>query len=430
MTDSWGNISRPEQTVYPLSFRNDALPDQRPFLPIGMRRSYGDVCTNHNGSVLDTTSLSRFICYDKDLGVVRCESGVTLWEVLNLTVPHGWFLPVTPGTSFVTLGGAVANDVHGKNHHVAGSFGCFVRQFKLRRTDGSELICSRENNADLFAATVGGLGLTGVITWVELDLKSVSDPTMDVESIEYANFKEFLSLSRESEQSHEYHVSWVDCLGRGAQSGRGVFFRANHNTERSRLSRGLFRSRWNVPGLLGKAPPLINPLTLRAFNVLYRYRNRGRKSYIEPAEKYFYPLDGLLAWNRIYGRRGFYQFQCVVPFENSEAISELLVRIEKSGQGSFLSVMKTMGSIRSPGLLAFSRPGITLALDFPNGGDRTLGLMKSLEATVVEADGAIYPAKDAVMSSATFKAGYPNYSNFEQYLDPGICSDFWRRVFH
>lgn len=429
MSESWGNVVKPDQGIHPLDFVDDNLPDHPQLLAVGQRRSYGDVCTNHRGVVLDTSALTRFISFDSVRGRLRCESGVTLWQALLLIVPRGWFLPVTPGTSFVTVGGAVANDVHGKNHHVAGSFGCFVNCLALRRTDGTTLVCSRDDNAELFAATIGGLGLTGLILWVELDLKAIESSRLDVESIEYANFHEFLALSQEAEKTHEYHVSWVDCLGKSERRGGGVFFRANHRHGVRELDRELMRSRKTVPSLVGKGPPLINPLTLKLFNTAYRHQNRGQRSYTESAEKYFYPLDGLIGWNKIYGRRGFYQFQCVVPFEHSAAITELLAHIEQSGQGSFLSVMKTMGEIASPGMIAFSRPGVTLALDFPNKGKRTLQLFSTLEQIVVEAGGAIYPAKDAVMSAATFSAGYPGAEIFSRFIDPGMSSDFWRRVF-
>ncbi len=430
MTNSWGNVNRGDQSVHSIQFITDDFPSGKSLLPIGMRRSYGDVCTNSNGSVIDSTRLSRFIRFDQVNGVLVCESGVTFWEILNLIVPYGWFLPVTPGTSFITIGGAVANDVHGKNHHVAGSFGCFVRSFGLRRSDGQVLLCDNVHNADYFAATIGGLGLTGLITWVEFSLKRAPNPDVHVESIEYRSYRDFLALSEATEKTHEYHVSWVDCLANGSSAGRGVFLRANHLSETLDSARKPTRTTRVVPAVVGKGWSLVNSVSLRLFNKLYLHRNSGTREYNEVFEKYFYPLDAIRDWNRIYGRKGFYQFQCVVPFENKLIITDLLELISKSGQGSFLSVLKTMGEIESPGMMSFSRPGVTLALDFPNLGTKTTDLFRTMELIVAHANGALYPAKDALMSVEMFKQSYPRCDEFSHYVDPAFSSDFWRRVYH
>lgn len=429
MSDSWGNLIRPTQTKYSARWRTDTLPEtERSLLAVGNRRSYGDVCINDGGAVIDVSRLCKFITFDESTGIVRCESGVTLWEVAQLVVPEGWFLPVTPGTSFVTVGGAVANDVHGKNHHVAGSFGCFVRCFGLQRSNGDALECSVSSNPELFSATIGGCGLTGLITWVEFSLRRISNPKLAVESIPYSNYPDFLRLSAESEQSHEYCVSWIDCLAVGPQLGSGVFFRANHIDQQGDLSSALQMGERTIPALVGKGFPLVNRISLRVFNSLYKKAHAEQKDYLESFSKFFYPLDSLLEWNRIYGRRGFYQFQCVVPFNNASVITELLSMIRSANQGSFLSVLKTMGDKASPGLMSFCRPGVTLALDFPNGGKKTIGLLRALESIVSEADGAIYPAKDAVMSDTSFRQYYPSVEEFLSFTDPAFSSSFWRRV--
>ena len=436
-TSSWGNLYRGEQSLSTVRWRNDTIPVTPPtMLAIGNRRSYGDVCVNEGGVAIDMMGLNRFISFDREAGVLRCEAGVTLREIANLTIPAGWFLPVTPGTSFVSIGGAVANDVHGKNHHLVGSFGCFVRSFELRRSSGEALVCSPHQNARLFSATIGGCGLTGAIVWVEISLKRIFNTTLNVESISYSSYEEFLRLSTESEQSHEYCVSWINCLAVGDKLGSGVFFRANHEqTAVQAPERGsLDPDSWmenktrSVPAIFGKGVPLINQLSLRVFNSLYTRTHAGNKHYVESFQKYFYPLDALLNWNRIYGRRGFFQFQCVVPFANQNAIADILGQISTSGQGSFLSVLKTMGDTRSPGMMSFCRPGVTLALDFPNGGKKTRRLLSDLEAIVVEAEGAIYPAKDAVMSAHTFQQCYPALEDFKQCVDDAYSSGFWRRV--
>jgi len=344
--------------------------------------------------------------------------------VVKFAVPRGWFLPVTPGTGFVTVGGAVANDVHGKNHHVAGSFGCFVNSFGLRRSKEGELVCSETENTSLFAATIGGLGLTGTITWVEFRLKPMRYSLMAVESVAYEGYEDFLSLSSESELSHEYCVSWINCL---SNAGRGVFFRGNH-ADTGSLNASLDSDARSVPAIVGAGFPLVNQLSLQLFNHAYMRVHTGTRNYNEAIGKFFYPLDSLLNWNRIYGRKGFYQFQCVVPFDNASVLTEVLTKISKDKQGSFLSVLKTMGSISSPAMLSFCRPGVTLALDFPNRGRRTRKLLATLEKMTMEAGGAIYPAKDAVMSADTFVQSFPGLSDFTRFIDPAYTSSFWQRV--
>ena len=424
MSDSWGNLYRPTQDTVALNWRTDSIAAKDQMLAVGNRRSYGDVCVNDGGTVIDLSCLNKFIAFDRANGILRCEAGVTLWQVAKFCVPQGWFLPVTPGTGFVTVGGAVANDVHGKNHHVSGSFGCFVKSLGLRRSKEGDLTCSGTENPSLYAATIGGLGLTGTITWVEIQLKSMRNSLMDVESIEYNSYEEFLSLSSTSENSHEYCVSWIDCL---SNTGRGVFFRANH-ADTGSLDAPLDNRARTVPSIVGAGVPLVNQLSLKLFNKVYMRTHSGTRSYNETIAKFFYPLDSLLHWNRIYGRKGFYQFQCVVPYDNASVLTEILAKISKGRQGSFLSVLKTMGSISSPALLSFCRPGVTLALDFPNRGARTRNLLAELEKITMEAGGAIYPAKDATMSPDTFEQSFPKLSDFTQYIDPAYTSSFWQRV--
>ncbi len=424
MNDSWGNICRPRQTQSNLNWRTDVLPVADKKLVVGNRRSYGDVCINDGGAIIDATGLNRFISFDRSTGIVRCEAGVTLWQVAKFAVPLGWFLPVTPGTGFVTVAGAVANDVHGKNHHVAGSFGCFVKKLQLRRSNGDELVCSETENTELFAATIGGLGLTGFISWVEFALKPIQHSMMAVDSVSYNSYEEFLALSSESEKTHEYCVSWIDCLDK---SGRGVFFRGKH-AEEGGLDADLEAAKRSVPALVGAGFPLVNQLSVYLFNATYMRAHAGNRQYTETIAKFFYPLDSLLNWNRIYGRKGFYQFQCVVPLENAEVLKEVFACISAANQGSFLSVLKTMGSIASPALLSFCRPGVTLAIDFPNRGKKTMQLLSTLEDLVMHAGGAIYPAKDATMSAATFEKSFPKLAEYIQYVDPAFTSSFWQRV--
>lgn len=426
---SWNRIPSvsPERQ---LLLQEHRLPSERqtpyPLLAHGNGRSYGDVCLSDQGTLLQTTALDRFICLDAATGVLRCESGISLYAILQQIVPRGWFLPCTPGTGFATLGGALANDVHGKNHHAAGSFGDHVRAFELLRSDGSRRICTPTENRELFRATIGGLGLTGLVTWVELQLMPVCGPWMWVESRRFENLDAFWSLNAEAEARWPYTVAWIDCLASAQARGRGILFCGRHAPVQEQPPR-YSGSRLSVPF----DPPisLINGLTLRAFNALY-YRQptcpQGQLSHYRP---YFYPLDAIQNWNRIYGRRGFYQYQCVLPPASAEgATGAILDAIAHSGEGSFLAVLKTFGDRPSPGMLSFARPGTTLALDFPNRGARTRALFQQLDALVAEAGGALYPAKDARMPGELFRAGYPQWESFAQYIDPAFMSHFWKRV--
>jgi len=426
---SWNRLPRVSpKAVHTLTNRQETLPDTlpTPYLAHGNGRSYGDVCLTETGSLLMTRGLDRFIDFDPVQGIVRCEPGVTLGEVLALVVPHGWFLASTPGTKCATVGGSIANDVHGKNHHDVGSFGHHVRAFELWRSDGSVIECRPGQNGDWFRATIGGLGLTGLIRWAEIQLMPVQNPWMWVQSQRFSNLDEFWVLNREAETNWPYTVAWIDCLAKGKARGRGILLSGQHAAAQTNLP-AVKTGEKRVPF----DPPfsLVNGLSLRAFNTLY-YRQpvkpQGGLTHYAP---YFYPLDAIQDWNRIYGRKGFYQYQCVIPPEDAEeATAALLDTIAKHGEGSFLAVLKTFGSKPSLGMLSFPRPGTTLALDFPNRGDKTLRLLSELDVIVKEAGGALYPGKDARMSGELFQSGYPEWQTFSEYIDPNFSSRFWQRV--
>ena len=424
---SWGRYPVKDQKGVEFGWRHDSLPVDRNFLPQGSARSYGDCCMNAQGLVVSTTPLRNLISFDPDTGVLRCEAGVMLKDILDVFEPRGWFLPVTPGTKYATVGGAIANDVHGKNHHVAGTFGCHVLAFELLRSDGSRHLCTPADNEGLFAATIGGLGLTGVILWADILLKRVENSAIRSESFKYRTLREFFSLSEESESTHEYTMAWVDCLAGGASTGRGHFIRGNHaSAVDARLKHK------PLPLVIPVDPPvsLVNPLSLRLFNSLYYHRQREYKvTSLTPYDPFFYPLDGIRQWNRMYGPKGFLQYQFVIPMENSEeGIAEVLRRIAASRAGSFLAVLKVFGNRPSPGLMSFPRPGTTLALDFPFQGEKTHALFRSFDDVVRQAGGAIYPAKDAHMTEDDFKRYYPRWQELLQWKDPNIQSSFWQRV--
>ncbi|CAG2140163.1 Decaprenylphosphoryl-beta-D-ribose oxidase [Cupriavidus yeoncheonensis] len=430
---SWGRSVRSDCALLALPCRTEELPPLPDFagsyLPFGNGRSYGDSCLNTGGALLSTHGLDRFIAFDPGSGILCCESGVQLAEISRLMVPRGWFLPVTPGTRFVTIGGAIANDVHGKNHHGQGTFGCHVLRFMLRRSDGAEWLCSPDENPDWFSATIGGLGLTGLILWAEIQLRRIENPWIVSEAERFSHIDEFFELS-ESGTSYEYKVAWLDCSGPGRRMGRGIFTRADHAPAGFRRE-GAARAK--RPAAVGFTPPfsLVNTWSVRAFNSLYFHRAGNEAvSASGHCESYFYPLDHVRHWNRIYGPRGFYQYQCVVPSDGQgrEAVAELLRLIAGSGMASFLAVLKQFGDRPSPGLLSFPQPGTTLALDFPNRGEALHRLFASLDAVVMAVRGRLYPAKDARMPGNVFRAGYPQWHRFSSYIDPAFSSSFWRRV--
>lgn len=424
---SWGRLGVWKHEVVALSDRHhvaEAIRGRIPGLAYGMGRSYGDVCLNPEGRLWKTAGLDKFIAFDDVSGRIICEAGVLLRDIQRLAISRGWMLPVTPGTQFVTVGGAIANDVHGKNHHAFGTFGNHVRHLSLLRTDGALIECGPGQEPEWFAATVGGLGLTGFILTVEIALRRVAGAWMDTETIPFGSLGEFFALAGESEAAWEYTVSWIDCMARG--SSRGIFMRANHAAIPDCTEPA--GKKMAVPFV----PPvsLVNRLSLKPFNSAYfnskkRQAGTARMHY----QPFFYPLDNLREWNRMYGPKGFYQYQCVVPRKcGKEAAQEMLAEIAGAGEGSFLAVLKTFGAGRSPGMLSFPMPGATLALDFPNMGERTLKLFERLDAIVRHAGGRLYPAKDARMPRTLFEESYPALGRFLPYRDPGISSAMSRRL--
>lgn len=395
-------------------------------MAFGCGRSYGDSCLAASNHVIAMRGLDRFEHVDWDSGLIRAQAGITIGEVIAQALRRGWFVPVTPGTKFVTLGGAVANDVHGKNHHVMGTFGRHVRRIVLYRTDEGVVACSPTDRPELFAATIGGLGLTGVILSVELQLRPVASGLIAQRSIRFGDLDEFFALSREHDHAHEYTVAWVDCLATGRSAGRGHYIFGDHTEGDDR--------RAAAPGRLAMPidPPfsLVNGLSLRMFNTLYYHRQRAREvKRVVGYDPFFYPLDKLCAWNRMYGRKGFQQYQCVVPAAVAkDAIGAMMAEIARSGMGSFLAVLKHCGDISSPGKMSFPMPGASLALDFPQREPAITRLFSRLDNIVHESGGRLYPAKDAHMSASHFRSAYPGWIEVEALRDPLLMSHFWKRV--
>jgi len=427
---SWGRLTHAPHDVIALADRDRVgavvAASRTPALAYGNGRSYGDVCLNESGVLWTTRGLDRFIAFDPASGRLACEAGVTLDEIIEMALPQGWFPAVTPGTRFVTVGGAVANDVHGKNHHGAGTFGDHVDALTLQRTDGTTIVCSREREADWFRATVGGLGLTGLITSLEMRLRPVDGGWIETTTTPFESLDAFYALADAASTRDEYTVAWIDCNGSRGGALRGLFFAGRHAASNAALPSTRRRA---VP----LTPPLslVTPLSVRWFNRLYyRQHSTAPAATRQDYRTFFYPLDAVLDWNRIYGPRGFYQYQCVVPQAvQRDATRELLDLIAASGTGSFLAVLKTFGDRPSAGLLSFPIAGTTLALDFPNRGAATLDLFERLDRCVAAAGGRLYAAKDARMPAALFKAGYPEWRAFEAFRDPGISSQMARRLF-
>lgn len=436
--ESWGRLSRdPHQLT---ALQSDRLAAQirgtTPGICFGNGRSYGDVCLNPHGNAWLTRTLDRFIDFDEHSGVLRCQAGVLLRDIQRTLVPRGWMLPVTPGTQLITVGGAIANDVHGKNHHKLGSFGDHVLSLLLQRTDGTQITCAvtdepGSSSHTLLRATIGGLGLTGVITEATLQLRRVESAWLDTDTVPYHSLAEFFELADSSEQDWEHTVSWIDCLsGSTGHDVRGIFLRANH--ARAASPQVATHKHAGAQPSIPFTPPLslVNRLSLRPFNAMY-YRLQARKQGPGRAhyEGFFYPLDAVQHWNRMYGPRGFYQYQCVLPpAVSQDGMAAMLNAIRSAGEGSFLAVLKTFGERRAPGLLSFPMAGATLALDFPNRGQRTQQLFERLDAIVRECQGRIYAAKDARMPRDLFEAGYPALETFLPCRDPGISSALSRRL--
>lgn len=425
---SWGGLSALPHRVVSLFDRNQVgeVIAKGPFpgLAYGMGRSYGDVCLNPQGTLWSTRGLDAFIAFDENSGYLLCEAGVLLKDIQRLLIPQGWMLPVTPGTQMVTVGGAIANDVHGKNHHVAGSFGNHLQHIRLLRTDGQLIDCGPDSYPEWFAATVGGLGLTGVIVQAGIQLCRVAGPWFDTETLPYSNVEEFFELADGSESDWEYTVSWIDCLS--DEAGPGVFMRANPS---EKVDSPPVHD-WHLSMPFSPPCSLVNRFSLRAFNALYYWSKQyGAGRSISHYESFLYPLDRLRHWNRIYGAKGFYQYQNLLPrTDGEEGVKAMLKEVARYNEGAFLAVLKTFGKKQSLGMLSFPREGVSLALDFPNRSDRSLALFERLDAITREAGGRIYPAKDARMPPDLFESGYPRLAEFLKYRDPGISSSLSRRL--
>ncbi|MFM9975828.1 MAG: FAD-dependent oxidoreductase [Beijerinckiaceae bacterium] len=424
---SWGGLEAGVTAVlHPRDPATLRLPNSA-WLAYGNGRSYGDSCFPESGILIDMRGMKRIMAFNPETGLIRSEAGLTLGDLITNVSKAGWFPAVVPGTRHVTLGGALANDIHGKNHHRAGSFGDHVTAFELLRSDGSRTICTPDQNAGLFRATIGGMGLTGLISWIEMQLMRVSSPDLSQDILPLENLDDFFRLAPASDASHAYSVAWIDSLATGDKLGRGVLLRANHASSGA-LAKGRGKPLFSVPF----TPPfsLINALTLRAFNAAYRQRSLMQQgSRHVNHDSFFFPLDAVGHWNRLYGPAGLRQHQSVLPMAGAKAaVTALIKATQKARHGSFLTVLKLFADRPAAGMMSFPKAGATLTLDFPYHGQKTDRLLDQLDAITIAAQGRVNPYKDAHMSAATFAASYPEADSFQPFIDPLARSRFAVRV--
>jgi FAD/FMN-containing dehydrogenase len=419
-----GHVYRPEN-IEDIQELFSAHPD-RHYIARGLGRSYGDTALSEDGLIL-MTRLNHFISFDPTTGVLEAEAGVSLEDISKTFVPQGFFLPVTPGTKFITLGGAIANDVHGKNHHVDGCFSNFVISFTLMLANGDIIECSREQNEEIFWATVGGIGLTGLILTVKLKLRPIETAYIEVTYRKAKNIYEALEMFSETDDHYQYSVAWIDCLSTGNSLGRSVLMQGNHATEKKLAEyKNVAQPLWIKPQRKLTVPfelPsfTLNYWTIKAFNAMYSRLYKDGTTKIESYDKYFYPLDGVNHWNRAYGRKGFIQYQVVLPPETSkEALIEMLKRFSQTKRSSFLAVLKSSGA-QNQGMLSFPFSGHTLALDIPIRNNHLFSFLKEMDEWVLQMGGRIYLAKDSLVSPEHFALMYPRLSEFKEIirsLDP------------
>lgn len=412
---NWGNYPVVETDERSFSFAEqlgDTLLQSDGLIARGNGRCYGDASLAPN--TVSTLKYNKILSFDTERGLFECQSGITLDQVLEVIVPKGWFLPVTPGTKFITVGGAVASDVHGKNHHVDGAFSAHVVEMDVLLADGSTITCSAQNHSDLFWATCGGMGLTGIITRVLFDLKKIETSYIRQKQVKARNLEELIQLF-DQYKDYTYSVAWIDCLKKGKGFGRSILILGEHATVKE-----LDGNKKNKPLQLPKKKQItfpfnlpsfvLNQFTVKAFNFLYYGKNRKREiNNIVSYEPFFYPLDAILHWNRGYGKKGFVQYQFVLPLASKQGLIEILQRISDAGLGSFLAVLKVFG--QQDDLISFPTEGYTLALDFPVRKG-LFEFLDELDAIVLRYGGRLYLSKDARMKPEIFWQSYPTAQQF------------------
>lgn len=412
---NWGNypvIESDEQSFSSQSQLEQIVRDNTDYIARGNGRCYGDASLAN--TTVSTLKFDKVIAFDINTGMFECQSGLTLDQILDIVVPKGWFLPVTPGTKYITVGGAVGSDVHGKNHHVEGSFSNHIAEMELVLADGSVVVCGPNVLPDLFEATCGGMGLTGVITRVRFQLKKIETSFIRQKQIKASNLEEVIRLFEEYKH-FTYSMAWIDCLKKGKHFGRSILIVGEHattaelNEKRKKDPLQLPKKKkitfpFNLPSWV------LNTFTVKAFNFLYYNKNVKKEiNNVVPYEPFFYPLDAILHWNRGYGKKGFIQYQFVLPLEAKDGLVAILKRISAEGLGSFLAVLKVFGKQES--MISFPFEGYTLALDFPVRKG-LFEFLDELDQIVLQYGGRLYMSKDARMKPGILQAGYPELDKF------------------
>jgi decaprenylphospho-beta-D-ribofuranose 2-oxidase len=416
---NWGNYpvieANEESFAFPEQLQ-ELLSRGESFIPRGNGRCYGDASLAN--TTISTLKFDKILSFDRLGGVFECQSGLTLDQILEVVVPAGWFLPVTPGTKFITVGGAVASDVHGKNHHIDGSFSNHILEMEIVLSSKETIHCTPQINNDLFEATCGGMGLTGVISRVKFQLKKIETSFIRQKQIKAANLEELIHLFDEYNH-YTYSVAWIDCLKKGRDFGRSILMLGEHAEEKD-----LSEKQKQEPLQLPKKKQInfpfnlpswvLNAFTVKAFNFLFYSKNFKKEiNNVIGYEPFFYPLDAILHWNRGYGKKGFVQYQFVLPLEAKNGLVEILNRISDKGLGSFLAVLKVFGKQES--IISFPREGYTLALDFPVK-DGLLEFLDELDQIVLRYGGRLYMSKDARMKPEILRQGYPDLQKFKDIV--------------
>ncbi len=413
-------------------------PGARGVLARGLGRSYGDVAQNAGGRVLDATGVAKLRAIDLDTGIVTVDAGVSLAQLMSWLVPLGWFVPVSPGTRYVTVGGAIANDIHGKNHHASGSWCNHVRSITLATPANGVIVVTPDDDPDLFWATAGGIGLTGVVLEATVQMQPVETSLLSVDTDRTRDLDEVMALMEEGDDRYPYSVAWIDIMATGRSIGRGILDRGRFASldqlpTPTRQHPLAYRGEILVTAPSVAPPGLVNPLTVRAFNELwYRKAPRRRREHLVSIPAFWHPLDGVGEWNRVYGRHGFLQWQCVVPFGAEDTLRSIVHELSAARCPSAVNVLKRFGAA-NPGMLSFPLPGWTLTVDLPAGDAGFAALFDRLDRTVAEVGGRIYLAKDSRLDPALLRDMYPRLDEWlgvRAKVDPDgvLQSDLARRL--